>query len=143
MPDKSLGTLFLAGSSYLVAKGDLAEAVLRDSEAEAKNVAQQKALRSLGLHRDQSQAQVKVLLQRRGFKPWQCIGTVEGTTCIAARQRGAAEEDITVLFRNVIRRDQDTGGTQVVGRVLSAVGYKPVIDGEEVEEAVTAGPAPF
>ena len=126
--------------TYAVVGGNVARRVLSDWELTERLQKRRAAFVKLGLHSGQPQSQVKLLLQQQGFAPWRCGTDWSGTQCVAARQRrDSGQDEITVIFRSVTRRDEDTGVAHVVGRVLAAVGYTPY--GEN--DSIAFGPEPF
>jgi type II secretory pathway pseudopilin PulG len=126
--------------TYAVVGGNVARDVLSEWDLAERDQKRRAALLSLGLHSGQSQSRVKLLLQQQGFAPWRCGTDWSGIQCVAARQRrGSGQDEITVIFRSVTQRDEDTGAPHVVGRVLAAIGYTPF--GES--DPITAGPGPF
>lgn len=126
--------------TYAVVGGNVARRVLSDWESTERLQKRRATFVKLGLHSGQPQSQVKLLLQQQGFAPWRCVTDWGGTQCIASRKRrGSGEDEITVIFRSVTRREEDTGVAHVVGRVLAAVGYTPY--GEN--DSIAFGPEPF
>lgn len=112
-----------------------------------------KAFGELGLHRLQSQEQVKTLLLSHGFGPWQCgtkqdISVVSGysTTCLASRNKGRPDQDnVLLMFGDTIHehRDADSGIVRVdsVERVLLLARYAR--ENDEVEAKFGDDNEPF
>jgi hypothetical protein len=102
------------------------------------------SFRAVGLHRSQSQAQVKSLLLSHGFAPWSCttqqdrsVSSGYATTCIASRRQGMPDQDnVILLFADVIHRhrDPDSGiiATDGVERVLLLAHYAKTGDEDDV-----------
>ena len=112
-----------------------------------------KGFGELGLHRLQSQEQVKTLLLSHGFGPWQCgtkqdISVVSGysTTCLASRNKGRPDQDnVLLMFGDTIHehRDADSGIVRVdsVERVLLLARYAR--ENDEVEAKFGDDNEPF
>lgn len=87
----------------------------------------QRRFKALGLHSDQSPAEVKIILQHHGFKPWQCSAINGGTTtvCIATNRQ---QDELRLFFRN--------------NRALAVASYQSA-DNQSAEDVIAVGPQPF
>jgi hypothetical protein len=143
MLERSLGTLRIGNSSYFVATGDDAETVFEDDRVQKRQNQRKAKFTALGLHRNQPQAKVKLILLQHGFEPWHCQPAplnANVTQCTAARRKGTPTQDeITLFFTPISYRDEDTGNLFITNRVLLIASL--TIDGPE--DSITSGPAPF
>jgi hypothetical protein len=145
MLERSLGTLRIGNSSYFVATGDDAETVFEDDQVQKRQNQRKAKFTALGLHRNQPQAKVKLILLQHGFEPWHCQPAPRNanvTMCIAVRRKGTPTQDeISLFFTPISSRDEDTGKLFITDRVLLIASL--TIAGESEKDSITSGPAPF
>jgi hypothetical protein len=87
----------------------------------------ERRFKALGLHSNQSPAEVKIILQHHGFKPWQCSAINGGTTmvCIATNRQ---QDELRLFFRS--------------NRALAVASYQSA-DNQSAEDVIAVGPQPF
>jgi hypothetical protein len=129
------------------------EFVVKQQKLPLTLAARRQDFKALGLHRLQSQAQVKDILTSQGFALWQCstertILVASGfvTNCLASRRRGSPDQDnVILIFNNVIHNHRDTDSgivrTDGVERVLLVAKYAR--EGDDEESVFGADNKPF
>jgi hypothetical protein len=90
---------------YAVAGGSISQAIFSAQEEEETEVLRsklQKHLKALGFHRNQSQAQVKLILQQNGFSTWRCDSNFTQTDCVTQRPKESPSgyAEVSVIFIN-------------------------------------------
>jgi len=146
-PNAVGATLLIDKSYYFVVDGTWAGKALdsakRAFELERRQRLRKASFATLDLHSNQSQARVKLVLQQHGFQPWDCApapGNAAVTRCVASR-RSPVQDEIWLFFIPVLRRDEDSGRSFIVDRVLTLLSYK--LAGDDSSDVISAGPSPF